>query len=100
MFVDHPVFEGWSSRYRKRLIAEASPGSERKERMRRINPKYVLRNYLAQTAISYATEKKDFSEIERLLKVLRDPYSEQLGMERYAEAPPDWGRQLVVSCSS
>ena len=68
--------------------------------MNRANPKYVLRNYLAHQAIALAREKRDFSEIDRLLTVLRDPYAEQPTMERYAIPPPDWGKHLAVSCSS
>ena len=64
-----------------------------------VNPKYILRNYLAQGAIEKA-QQKDYSEIHRLLTLLRNPYSEQAGMESYAAAPPNWGKHLSVSCSS
>ena len=72
---------------------------DRRERMDRVNPCYVLRNYLAQAAIEKA-QRKDFSEVERLFDVLRDPYRERPGMEAYAAAPPNWGKHLAVSCSS
>lgn len=68
--------------------------------MNRVNPKYVLRNYLVQIAITQATEKRDFTEIARLLDLLRDPFAERPDMEKYAVPPPDWGKRLVVSCSS
>ena len=64
------------------------------------NPKYVLRNYLAQNAITAAIERGDYAEIERLLALLRRPFDEQPDREAYAAPPPEWGRQLVVSCSS
>jgi uncharacterized protein YdiU (UPF0061 family) len=64
------------------------------------NPVYVLRNCLAKQAIRKAEDEQDFSEIERLRLLLRDPFTEQPGMERYADPPPDWGRHLVVSCLS
>jgi uncharacterized protein YdiU (UPF0061 family) len=67
--------------------------------MDRVNPRYVLRNYLAQVAIEKA-QQKDFSEIDRLMILLRDPYTDQPGMEAYAAAPPSWGKHLSVSCSS
>ena len=67
--------------------------------MNRVNPKYILRNYLAQTAIENA-QKKDFSEIDRLLRLVQDPFSEHPGMEAYAAPPPNWGKHIVVSCSS
>jgi hypothetical protein len=67
--------------------------------MNRVNPKYILRNYLAQTAIERARQK-DYSEIDRLRQLLADPFAEQPDMETYAAPPPDWGRQILVSCSS
>ena len=89
----------WLERYRQRLRREGSDDVERRARMNAVNPKYVLRNYLAQIAIE-AAQRKDFTEIERLLAVLRRPFDEQPEREAYAAPPPEWGRRLVVSCSS
>jgi uncharacterized protein YdiU (UPF0061 family) len=104
-FVDREAFDKWADRYKERLRAEGSrPEGNREDervvRMRQVNPKYVLRNYLAHTAIRMATEQKDFSEIERLRRLLCDPFAEQPEMAQYAAPPPDWGRRLIVSCSS
>ncbi len=99
-FPDAAGWEAWAARYRGRLRAEGSGDAERRARMDRVNPKYVLRNYLAQAAIEAAEERRDPSEIEALLRVLRDPFAEHPGMERLAGPPPEWGRRLVVSCSS
>jgi uncharacterized protein YdiU (UPF0061 family) len=93
------AFPTWAARYRARLLAEASDDADRKRRMDRVNPKYVLRNYLAHRAIEAARDR-DFSEVARLHDVLRRPYDEQPGREPYAEPAPEWGRRLVVSCSS
>jgi uncharacterized protein YdiU (UPF0061 family) len=98
-FLDRDAFDAWAQRYAARLREEGSRDEERRRRMNRINPTYVLRNYLAQQAIEQA-QQKDFSEIDRLLALLRDPYTDRPGMESYAAAPPDWGKHLVVSCSS
>jgi uncharacterized protein YdiU (UPF0061 family) len=68
--------------------------------MKQVNPKYVLRNYLAQNAIQLAVEQKDYSEIERLRLLLTNPFAEQAERERYAAPPPDWGKRIIVSCSS
>ncbi len=92
-------FDAWAERYGERLRREGSVDAERAGRMARANPAYVLRTYLAEQAIRRAASG-DFGEVERLRGLLRDPFTEQPGMERYAEAPPDWGRELVVSCSS
>jgi uncharacterized protein YdiU (UPF0061 family) len=98
-FVDRLAFDRWAVRYSQRLQAEGSLDPERSLRMKRANPKYVLRNYLAQTAIEMA-KQKDFSEIERLRVLLRDPFAEHPEMARYAAPPPEWGKNLILSCSS
>ena len=98
-FLDRDSFDPWARRYKSRLREEESRDEDRLIRMNRINPKYVLRNYLAQTAIEKA-QKKDYSEIDRLLTLLHDPYRDQLGMDAYAAPPPNWGKHLSVSCSS
>jgi uncharacterized protein YdiU (UPF0061 family) len=100
MFFDPAAFDAWAARYRARLLSEASVDAARKSRMDEVNPKYVLRNYLAQQAITAAAERRDYTEIERLLDVLREPFAEQPAQERYAAPPPDWGKRLAVSCSS
>jgi len=68
--------------------------------MNRVNPKYILRNYLAEIAIRKAQEGQDFSEIERLRQLLASPFDEQPEFGDYAKEPPDWARQIEVSCSS
>lgn len=98
-FLDRDVYDRWARRYAERLRAEGSRDEERRARMQRVNPKYVLRNYLAQQAIEKA-QQKEFSEIDRLLTLLRNPFDDQPGMEAYAAAPPNWGKHLSVSCSS
>jgi serine/tyrosine/threonine adenylyltransferase len=99
LFADPKPFDEWAARYRDRLMAEGSLDRERKARMDRVNPKYILRNYLAQVAIDKA-QKRDFGEVDRLRGVLRLPFDEQPEMEHYAKPAPEWGKKLVVSCSS
>ena len=67
--------------------------------MNRANPKYVLRNHLAEQAIRQARDG-DFSEVRRLLKVLQRPFDEQPEHSAYADFPPDLAQHLEVSCSS
>jgi uncharacterized protein YdiU (UPF0061 family) len=99
MFIDRESFDAWALRYAARLRQENSIDSERKLAMDGVNPKYVLRNYLAQVAIDKAVNK-DFSEVARLLPVLERPFDEQPEHQAYAALPPDWASHLEVSCSS
>lgn len=99
-FLDRPAFDVWAETYRARLRNEPGTDAARKARMDRVNPKYILRNYLAQVAIGKAEKERDFSEVDRLLKLLSRPFDEQPEMADYAALPPDWAQQISVSCSS
>ena len=94
---------GWLRRYIARAIEDGSSASERHDRMNRANPKYVLRNYLAQLAID-ALGEGDASVLERLMKVLEKPYDEQPEHDDLAERRPEWARNRpgcsALSCSS
>ncbi|MBT5073605.1 MAG: YdiU family protein [Kordiimonadaceae bacterium] len=92
-------FDPWFDRYKARLNVEKLSDEQRHKNMLGVNPKYVLRNYLAQMAIQNS-ETGDFSELHRLYDVLKSPYDEQPHNERYAEEAPQWGRNLQISCSS
>ena len=100
LFEDRAAFAGWSARYCARLAAETSDDAQRKARMNRVNPEYVLRNYLAERAIRKAADERDYSEIERLMRLLARPYDKQAHMETYADPAPQWASALAVSCSS
>jgi uncharacterized protein YdiU (UPF0061 family) len=99
LFIDRAACDAWLEQYRVRLKQENSVDAVRKSAMHAVNPKYVLRNYLAQNAIEKA-QNKDFSEIARLLSVLEKPFDEQPENAHYAAQPPDWASSLEVSCSS
>ncbi len=99
LFGDPEPARAWLERYRERVLAQRWPGAEREAAMLRANPLYVLRNHLAQIAID-AAAKGDPGEIDTLLELLHDPYTERPGFERYAEQAPAWAERLEVSCSS
>ncbi|HZW23120.1 protein adenylyltransferase SelO [Noviherbaspirillum sp.] len=99
LIIDRPAFDAWAESYRRRLKQENSVDAERRAAMNAVNPKFVLRNHLAQTAIEKA-QNKDFSEVDNLLRILEKPFDEQPENEAYADLPPHWASQLEVSCSS
>jgi uncharacterized protein YdiU (UPF0061 family) len=98
-FLDRASGDAWLEQWRARLAQEASQDTTRQSHMLAANPKYVLRNWLAEAAIRKAREG-DFSEVANVLACLRKPFDEQPQFERYAALPPDWAEHLEVSCSS
>lgn len=105
LFIDREAASAWVDLYLARCELEVDENGERVtvqqrcERMRQVNPKYILRNYLAQLAIDKA-EEGDFSEVNRLAELLKRPYDEQPEFDDYAKLPPEWGKKMEISCSS
>ena len=99
LFIDRAAFDSWVWQYRNRLAQEPRDDHARRLAMHAVNPKYILRNYLAQAAIERA-QAGDFSEVARLRAILEKPFDEQPEHDEYAALPPDWASQLEVSCSS
>jgi len=93
----------WLGEHGTRVLAEDMDSSLRTARMQRVNPRFVLRNYLAQQAIDRAAAG-DEAAVEELLEVMRRPYDEQPGNEAYAQRRPEWARDRagcsMLSCSS
>jgi len=98
-FIHRDQFDDWAEKYSQRLAAQDLDDSQRSATMRSINPKYVLRNYMAQIAIEKA-ENGDYSEVERLLRIMQSPFEEHPNASEYAGHPPDWAAEIAISCSS
>ena len=99
LFTNRSEWYDWQRLFRDRLALEATEDERRHAAMLATNPKFILRNYLAQSAIE-AAEARDYSEIARLHAVLRAPFDEQPENESYAAPPPEWAGGISVSCSS
>ena len=96
-------FLAWLQKYLSRLTLETRTDEARRDAMDKVNPLYVLRNYLAQQAIDKA-ESGDYSMVHELMDVLKQPYSEQAGKAHLAGKRPEWARTKpgcsMLSCSS
>ena len=97
LFLDRAAFETWLLSFQE-LLPQAGRALAA-DLMLKTNPKFVLRNHLAQEAIE-AAQKKDFSALASLLAVLQAPFDEHPGMEAHAGFPPDWASSIEISCSS
>lgn len=96
-------WQDWFDRYQFRLEKESITDTSRKEKMNAVNPKFVLRNYMAQLAIDDAN-KGDYKSIDELFNLLKHPYAEQPENEKWFAKRPEWARHKVgcsmLSCSS
>tara|TARA_A100001015_G_scaffold230810_1_gene261169 strand:+ start:6326 stop:7792 length:1467 start_codon:yes stop_codon:yes gene_type:complete len=99
MFLCLGDFYKWSADYNKLLQHEIVSEEVRRKKMLDVNPKYILRNHMAQEAITLA-ECGDFSLVTDLLHLLQHPYDENSAMSKYALRPPKWASTISISCSS
>lgn len=97
------VFHTWFEKYINRLKSERVSQADRKSMMNAVNPKYVLRNYMAQMAIDQA-DKGDYTLLHELYEMLKKPYEEQITFHQWFSKRPDWAREKIgcsmLSCSS
>ncbi|MDP8635307.1 YdiU family protein [Serratia marcescens] len=98
-FIDRAAFDAWYQQYRQRLQQEQVSDAERQRAMKAVNPRLILRNYLAQQAIKDA-EKDDVGRLQRLHQALLRPFDDAPEYDDLAALPPDWGKHLEISCSS
>lgn len=98
LFIEGADGTAWLNQYFARLD-QSIDDEARSQQMKQVNPKFILRNYLLQTAIENA-KHGELTELDNLLKLAQDPYSEHAGYESYFDLPPDWAREIELSCSS
>ena len=93
------ISKSWVVSFLKRHSIETMSQEKRLELMSQMNPKFILRNYMAQEAIE-AAEKNDFLLLNTLLIVLTQPFEEFPEHQKFANKPPKWAKDLEISCSS
>ncbi|QSP93421.1 YdiU family protein [Marinobacter salinisoli] len=99
LFVERETADSWLEAYQQRLEREEQSAEDREQAMLSVNPKFILRNYLAQQIID-AAKNEDYQPMQDLLKVLAKPFDEWTEFEHLAAPPPDSGKGLALSCSS
>ncbi|HCR85784.1 MAG TPA: YdiU family protein, partial [Alphaproteobacteria bacterium] len=109
LFKKTSEIEEWLNDYEIRVKQEGWPEMNRDEeklnirrkyKMKLANPKYILRNYMAETAIRMLNYSGDISEVKRLREILKYPFDEQPENDAYAQLPPEWANEISISCSS
>ena len=95
----HNPMKEWLELYDKRLQKNSTSTKERLEKMKKINPKYTLKNYMLQEAINKA-EIGDFSIVDALFKIAQNPYDEHLEFNHWSKATPNEHKNKKLSCSS
>ncbi len=99
LFTQKDQWLNWKNDYFQRISLDNRTDKDRQISMKKINPKFILRNYLLQQAIEKA-ERQDFTEIDILMSIIKSPLDKHSAYEQYADAPPKWGKHLLISCSS
>ena len=97
LFIDQAAWQSWQVRYLDRLGQLDTTNCQ--ARMLKVNPKYILRNHLAESAIQ-KSKIGDHSEVETLFKLLQSPFDDQADFDHYANLPPAWASSIEISCSS
>lgn len=98
-FINRDRFDEWAEHYTLALKEQGMNQTQRQTKMRQHNPHIVLRNYLAQQIIDRA-EEGNFEMFHQFIDALKKPYEEIEKYQKFSAPPPDWGKQLEISCSS
>ena len=93
------ISKSWIVSFLERHAKETLSKDKRLQLMNQVNPKFILRNYMAQEAIE-AAEVNDFSKLETLMIVMTQPFEELIEHQKFANKSPMWAKDLEISCSS
>ena len=97
--LDSAVAKSWIVSFQERQTKEGLSADKKVISMNQVNPKFILRNYMAQEAIE-AAENNDFSALETLIIILSKPFEEHEEFQNFANKSPAWAKDLEISCSS
>ena len=97
--LDSDIAKSWIASFQERHTKEGLSADKKLISMNQVNPKFILRNYMAQEAID-AAEDSDFSKLETLIVVLTKPFEELKEHQKFANKSPAWAQDLEISCSS
>tara|TARA_B100000524_G_C23541113_1_gene331307 strand:- start:65 stop:766 length:702 start_codon:yes stop_codon:yes gene_type:complete len=97
--LDSAVAKSWIVSFQERQTKEGLSADKKLISMNQVNPKFILRNYMAQEAIE-AAENNDFSGLETLIIILSKPFEEHEEFQNFANKSPAWAKDLEISCSS
>jgi uncharacterized protein YdiU (UPF0061 family) len=84
LFTDPDDYDSWASSWRRRLNEEPGSGQARAAAMRAVNPAFIPRNHVVETALNAAVQQQNFQPFEELLDVISRPYEDRPNLERYA----------------
>ena len=97
--LDSAVAKSWIVSFQERQTKEGLSVDKKVSSMNQVNPKFILRNYMAQEAIE-AAQNNDFSALETLIIILSKPFEEHEEFQNFANKSPAWAKDLEISCSS
>lgn len=89
----------WLEVYQQRLAKEVASTPIRQAQMKAVNPRYILRNYMAEEVIREA-HAGDYKPLNELVGLLREPGTIHQDLDRYHSEPPEWAAAICLTCSS
>lgn len=98
LFKHSEKLKAWLILYFERI--KHIPRKQRQAQMLAINPKYILRNWIAETVIRQAEDEENYTLLDTVLKIMQSPFEDHPGFEHFAAFAPEHLQNLCISCSS